>query len=145
MIKIGVFAALGLVVAGFVFVWLVTRIRYRIGSRQLKVVLFGLAVRRISLLSIEAISKRPGDGLTERWWSTMHPKHRILVIRRKRGLFRNFVITPRNRYVFKAELEKAISRAERHAGGPPSSPSEVEIEEPDAQPELSSSTEEAAR
>jgi hypothetical protein len=116
MIRTLVFCALGLLVGSFVFIWLVGRIRYRIGSKQLKVVLFGLPLRRVSLLAIESIAKRPAGGLSEHWWSTFRPKHRMLVVRRKRGLFKNFVITPKNRYVFKTDLEKAMERARRHAG-----------------------------
>jgi hypothetical protein len=109
--EILVFCALGLLLGVLVVVWLVGRIRYRIGSRHLKVVLFGLVLRRVNLLNIESISKRRTEGLTEHWWSTIRPKHRVLVIRRRRGLCRNFVITPRNRYIFRADLERAISRA----------------------------------
>ena len=108
--KIFVFSALGVLLAVFVFVWLVTRIRYRIGSRHLKVILFGIPIRRVALADVESVSKRRGPGLAEHWWSTLHPKHRLLVLRRRRGLFRNFVVTPRNRYIFKADIERGIRR-----------------------------------
>jgi hypothetical protein len=109
--KIMIFCALGLLVGIFLFVWLVSHVRYRIGSRHLKVVLFGLPLRRVLLTNIESISKRRSEGLAEHWWSTMSPKHRMLVIRRRRGLCRNFVITPKNRYIFRADLERAMDRA----------------------------------
>jgi hypothetical protein len=105
-----VFCALGVLVASMVFVWLVNRIRYRIGSRHVKVLLFGICVRRLALAQIDSISKRKGDGWAEHWWSTMHPKHRLLVLRKQRGLLRNFVITPKNRYVFRNDLERALRR-----------------------------------
>lgn len=109
--KIAVFSALGLLLCAFAFVWLVTRIRYRIGSRHVKVLLFGLPIRRIALGKIDSISKRRGPGLAEHWVSTMRPKHRILVIRKKSGLFKNVMLTPKNRYIFKTELERAMQRA----------------------------------
>ena len=108
--RIAVFIALGVLLSAFFFVWLMTRIRYRIGSRHVKVLLFGICIRRVALTSIDSVSKRRGDGLAEHWWSTMKPKHRILVIRRKRGLCRNFVITPKNRYIFRTDLERAMQR-----------------------------------
>jgi hypothetical protein len=108
--KIFVFCSLGVLVGILLFVWLVTRIRYRIGSRHVKVLLFGLCLRRVALVNIESISKRRGDGWAENWSSTLHPKHRMLVLRRRRGLFRNFVVTPKNRYIFKTDLERAMRR-----------------------------------
>ena len=108
--KIFVFCSLGVLVGVLLFVWLVTRIRYRIGSRHVKVLLFGVCLRRVALANIESISKRRGDGWAENWWSTLHPKHRMLVLRRRRGLFRNFVVTPKNRYIFKTDLERAMRR-----------------------------------
>jgi hypothetical protein len=116
--KIFVFCALGLLVGILLFVGMLTRLRYRIGSRHVKVLLFGICIRRVALANIEAVSKRPGPGWSEYWLSTTHPKHRLLVIRRRRGLFRNFLITPRNRYVFKTDLERAI----RRIGNSPANP-----------------------
>src|SRR5690348_16179314 len=94
--KVLIFCALGVLLGIFAFVWLVSRVRYRIGSRHVKVFVLGIRLRRISLESIEAISKRASGGWTERWWSTFHPKHRLLILRRRRGLFRNVAITPKN-------------------------------------------------
>ena len=76
----------------------------------MKVFLFGIRLRRVALDNIETVSKRRGDGWTEHWWSTLRPKHRILVLRRRRGLFLNFAVTPKNRYVFKADVERAMRR-----------------------------------
>jgi hypothetical protein len=119
MLRILVFSALGILVAILLFLWLLRRIRYRIGSRHVKVIFFGLTIRRIALESIDSVSKRRGEGLAEHWWNTTHPKHRMLVLRRRRGLCRNFVITPKNRYVFKTDLERAMQRAagRAHASG----------------------------
>ena len=118
--KIFVFCALALLVTILVAMGVMTRIRYRIGSRHVKVLLFGICIRRVALVNVESVSKRPGAGWIERWWSTMHPSHRLLFIRRKRGLVKNFAITPKNRYVFKSDLERAMTRV----GNPPSTRSE---------------------
>jgi hypothetical protein len=119
--EIFVFSALGLLVGILLVLWLVTRIRYRVGSRHMKVLLFGICLRRVPLADIDSVSKRPGPGWTERWWSTTSPKHRLLIIRRRRGLFRNVAVTPKNRYVFKAELERGIQRV---GGALPTAPPE---------------------
>jgi hypothetical protein len=103
-----VFGALGVLLLTFGFAWLVTRVRYLITPRHFKVILFGVCLRRIRLEDIESVSKRHPSGWSEKWWNTLHPSHRTLIIRRRRGLFRSVVITPRNRYVFKASLEKAM-------------------------------------
>jgi hypothetical protein len=113
--KIFVFCSLGALVAALLFVWVVSRIRYRIGSRHVKVLLFGICIRRLALTNIEAVSKRRSDGLAEHWWSTFRPKHRVLVIRKQRGLCRNFIITPKNRYVFRSDLERAMRRVAEKA------------------------------
>lgn len=115
MLKILVFSALGVLVSIMVFMWLVTRVRYRIGSKHVKVLILGLPIRRLAIAKIESISKRVGDGLAEHWWSTFRPKHRLLVLRRRRGIVKNFVITPKNRYVFKTDLERAMQRVARKA------------------------------
>lgn len=126
--KMVVFCALGLLLAAFLFVGVVTRVRYRIGSKHLKVLLFGVCIRRLPLLHVDSISKRKGEGLTEYWWSTFRPKHRLLVVRRKRGLFRNFGITPKNRYIFKTDLERAL----RRVGNPVTSSPREPSDEPEA-------------
>lgn len=106
-----VFITLGVFLYVLLFTWLVQFLRYRITPRHFKVTLFGLCLRRIPLDEIESVSKkRHAVGWTENWWNTLHPNHRMLVIRRRRGLRRNLVITPRNRYVFKANLERALQR-----------------------------------
>jgi hypothetical protein len=128
-IKILVFSALGVLVSILLFLWLLTRIRYRIGSRHVKVLLFGLCIRRIALTSIEGVSKRRGEGWAEHWSSTLHPKHRTLVIRRSRGLCKNFIITPKNRYIFKTDLERALQRS-----GVRLPQSQPETSEPETEP-----------
>src|SRR5882672_2415915 len=108
--KTFVFSALGFVILAIWFAWVVTRIRYRITPRHFTVTLFGISLRRVPLENIESVTKRHPVGWSENWWNTLHPGHRTLVIRRHRGLFRNIVITRKNRYVFKTNLEKAMQR-----------------------------------
>jgi len=93
--------------AGLVIL-LALRLRYRITERHLKVTLFGVCLRRIHLSDIERVTKRPVNR-AEKWHNTLRPAHRVLVIRRRHGWFRDFVITPKNRYVFKSELEQAMT------------------------------------
>lgn len=110
-VKIAVFAALGLFLFAFVVIWLTGHVRYQIRSRYLKIGVFGIRLRRIPFSNIHYVTKRRPVGLTEYWWSTIRPRHRTIVIRLKKGWRRNIVLTPRNRYVFKADLERAMRRA----------------------------------
>jgi hypothetical protein len=102
-------------VLGFVALvtWLSSHIHYRIGSRYLKVLLFGLCIRRIALAEIRDLSKRDPGRFAERWYNTFHPSHRLLVVKRTKGLRKNFVITPSHRYVFMADLQTAVDRVKR--------------------------------
>ena len=114
-----VFALLGVVALGGVLGALASRLRYVLTGRHLKVTLFGLCLRRIRLADIECVSKQQAHW-AEKWYNTLKPAHRMLVIRRRRGLFKDFIITPRNRYVFRTELERSLAelkaKAERHDG-----------------------------
>lgn len=92
--------------------WCMTQLHFRIGSRHLKVILFGIAVRRIALTDIAYASKREPKGLAERWCSTLKTSHRLLTIERKTGLRKYFCITPQNRYVFLADLKSAVRRVD---------------------------------
>jgi len=89
---------------------LCTQIRYRISSNYLEVTLFGIRVRRLLLADIRYISKHR-SGWGEFWWNTLWPAKRMLVIRRRTGFCKNFVITPKNRYIFKAELKRAMRQS----------------------------------
>ncbi len=96
--------------------FLVTRIRYQIGRTHLKVTLVGLPLRRIAFANIRAVHTHK-PHLAEKWYNTLLPSFdRFLVIEKRRGLFQSVIITPELRYVFKAELDRAI-RA--HLGLPP--------------------------
>ena len=91
-----------------VLIALALRLRYVVTDTHLEVRLFGLPVRRLRLTNIDRVSKRQSRR-AERWVNTLRPSHRILVIRRRTGWLREFIITPTNRYVFRTELERAIA------------------------------------
>jgi hypothetical protein len=118
--KLAVLGLLGAFLAAGLLGALASRIRYVLTGRHLKVTLFGLCLRRIRLADIDGVSKRQAHW-AEKWYNTLKPSHRILVIRRRRGWFKNFIITPKNRYVFKAEPEQALARLNAAAGKPHSS------------------------
>jgi hypothetical protein len=82
-------------------------IRYRITSRWLLITVLGLPVRWVSLKNIRFISDHCREPY-EPWPNTHNSKTRALFIRKRRGLFRTLLITPQKRFVFKAELEKAV-------------------------------------
>ena len=107
--KLVVYALLGAVGLAGMLGALASRLRYALTERHLKVTLFGLCLRRIRLADIDGVSKRRAHW-AERWHNTLKPSHRVLVVRRKRGWLKDFIITPRNRYVFKAELERALEK-----------------------------------
>jgi hypothetical protein len=92
--------------------WCMTNLHFRIGSRHLKILLFGLPIRRIPLDQIAYISKREPKGVAEYWFSTFKTSHRLLTIERKRGLRKYVCITPTNRYVFLADLKSAVRRVD---------------------------------
>jgi hypothetical protein len=115
--KLGVFLLLAAIAAAGLFGALACHLRYVITERHLKVTLFGLCLRRIRLADIESVSKRQVYR-AEKWCSTLKTSHRMLVVRRRRGWFKDFIITPKNRYVFKADLEQALAKLEATAEKP---------------------------
>ena len=108
---------------GFLFLllllfWCTRQLHFRIGGRHLKVMLFGLAIRKVELTDIAYASKREPRGAmggAERWYSTFKTSHRLLVIERKTGWRKYFCITPQNRYVFLADLKAAVRRVDPSA------------------------------
>jgi hypothetical protein len=115
--KPAVFMLLGAVVSAGILGFLALQLRYALTGRHLKVTLFGLCLRRIRLADIESVSKRQAH-YAEKWYNTLKPSHRMLVIRRRRGWFKEFIITPKNRYVLKAEIEQALAKLEAEAEKP---------------------------
>ena len=92
--------------------WCMLNLHFRIGSRHLKIMVFNIPVRRISLQDIAYVSKREPKGAAECWYSTFKTSHRLLTIERKRGLRKYVCITPTNRYVFLADLKSAVRRVD---------------------------------
>lgn len=95
--------------------WCMRQMHFRIGSRHLKVMLFGIAIRKLDLTDIAYVSKREPKGPAERWYSSFKTSHRLLVIERKSGLRKYFCITPQNRYVFLSDLKNAVRRVDPSA------------------------------
>ena len=112
--KLVVFVLLGAVASAGLLGALALQLRYVLTGRHLKVTLFGLCLRRIRLADIESVSKRQSLW-AEKWFNTLKPAHRMLVIRRRRGWLKDFIITPKNRYVFKAEIEQALAKLKAEA------------------------------
>ena len=110
--RLAVFCLTGAALLLVFFWWCMTQIHFRIGSRHLKVMLFGIPIRRLALSNIAYASKREPKGLAERWYSTLKSSHRRLTIERKTGLLKYFCITPQNRYVFLADLKSAVRRVD---------------------------------
>ena len=90
-------------------VWIPYRIRYRVNKNHFEILLFGLPIRWVSLDNIHEVSKKHTPW-AEQWWCTWRPHRRRLLIRRKSGLIKNIVVTPKYRYELKAELEKAMAK-----------------------------------
>src|SRR4051812_48756240 len=100
-------AILALVAFGVCTLWLRSQLHYRIGREHVKITLFGVTLRRIALTKIARVSKRR-PRYAENWSNTLRPSHRTLTLVRTSGLRRNILITPKNRYIFLADLQNAI-------------------------------------
>ncbi len=83
-----------------------TTIRYHVTARCLRITWLGLPVRWVRLLNIKHIGTQRLFW-AEKWCNTLSPGNRYLVIHKKSGLLKNLVITPKNHFVFKAELDRA--------------------------------------
>ncbi len=99
-----VFSAAGLLL------WSAASIRYRVTAKHLQVFWLGLPIRWVRLLDIKHIGNRPVFW-AERWPNTLWDSRRMLVIRRRHGLFKNLVITPQYPFEFKATLDQARQAA----------------------------------
>lgn len=85
---------------------------YQITKEHVVVTWLGVSIRKIRLRDIETISKRRKHS-GENWANTWRPRHRILVLRRRSGWRRDFVITPAYRYEFRNQLEAAMKEGEQ--------------------------------
>jgi hypothetical protein len=100
--------ALGaLLCCGVIGLILFASINYGLTSSHLVVYCLGIPVRRFALKEMTSISKRRRFR-AEFWVNTPSLKHRKLVIRRDRGIYKEVVISPRYRYVFRKQLEEAV-------------------------------------
>ncbi len=108
--KLAVYCAGATVVLILGLMWLMTQIHYRIGSKHLKVMLFGLALRKLPLENIIDVSKREPKGMAEYWPNCFKRNHRVLTLEMKQGLRKFILITPRHRYVFLGDLKAAVRR-----------------------------------
>lgn len=102
-----ILVALGILTG--IYVGLRLSLTYHIREGYLEVRLLGVRVRQLCLDDVRSISKYY-EGRAENWSNTFRPRKRRLVLKRRRGWRRNFVITPEQRYVFKRKLEQARQR-----------------------------------
>jgi hypothetical protein len=108
--KLIVFGAGGVFAFVILILWMTTRLQYYVGNQNLRILFFGLTLRKIPLTDIKRISKRRPSRPAEYWYNTLQPSHRLLAIQRNSGLRKFIVISPRNRYIFLTELQNAIHR-----------------------------------
>jgi hypothetical protein len=105
---LGAGAAVAALAGAIILARLSGAISYRIGPKSVLITLFGVPVRRLGLDNIRHISSRRG-GFCESWPNVLFPnRDRILVIEKRHGVLKRLMITPPQRYVFKAALDRAI-------------------------------------
>ena len=86
---------------------IVPTVRYRLTKKYLVITALGLPVRWVSLKNIRYLTDH-STNFAEPWPNCYTTLGRTLYIRKRRGLFRTLMISPGKRFVFKAEIEKAI-------------------------------------
>ena len=97
---------LGIIAVAGLLLWSAATIRYRVTERHLRISWLGVPMRWVRLENIKHVSNKPVFW-AERWPNALFESRRMLVIRRRRGLFRNLVITPKYPFEFKNLLERA--------------------------------------
>ena len=85
-------------------------IRYEITPTHLEVRWLFATLRRFRLDDIKHVSTK-GSLWAEKWYNTWRVRNRRLTLHRRTGLFKLVAISPKNPFVFKAELDRAIERA----------------------------------
>ena len=108
----------GILAIAIAYAWHRFFYEYEISRECLRVTWLGIRVRQLRLKDIDSVSKRRKFA-SENWSNTWRPRHRILVIRKRSGLRKDFVITPSYRYQFRNQLESAI---EKHQSTPAKTP-----------------------
>jgi len=106
--------ASGLAALILAFLVVVPTIRYRLTKSRLVISLLGVPVRWVSLKNIRYITDFTKD-FAEPWPNTHNSLGRQLYIRKRHGLFHTLLITPQKRFVFKAEIERAIRELDPRA------------------------------
>ena len=104
-----IWCAVGLLTFGTLLLSIKT-IRYRIGSKYLVISWLGIPVRWVKLSNIAHVTPERFTW-AERWFNAFRVRHRVLTIHRKNGLVRKICISPTNRFVFRAELNRARAEA----------------------------------
>jgi len=87
---------------------IVPTIRYRVTKKNLVITALGIPVRWVSLTNIRYLTDH-SKTVSEPWPNCYTTLGRALYVRKRRGLFRTLMISLDKRFVFKAEIEKAIS------------------------------------
>ena len=90
--------------------WLPTRLCYRITKTHFEITLFGIPLRWVRLQDITLVSKSRIKW-AEPWSNTWRGSRRRIVIQKRRGFFKNIIVTPQFRYEFKVDLERASLKA----------------------------------
>ena len=94
-------------------------VNYRVTPTRLWITILGIPIRSIRIRDIRHMGTDP-KLWAERWYNTLSPENRRLVIRRKHGILcRTMILTPKNPYVLMHELEQAkdvIKAGENKAG-----------------------------
>ncbi|MBT5704806.1 MAG: hypothetical protein HOI66_00705 [Verrucomicrobia bacterium] len=114
------FGLTGILAIVIIYAWHRFYYDYEITKEFLRVTWLGIGVRQLRLKDIDSISKRR-KFTSENWSNTWRPRHRILVIRKRSGLRKDFVITPTYRYQFRNQLESAIDEYQSTPTKPPQS------------------------
>lgn len=100
-------AALAAAGVGAVFL-IVPRIRYVLDESHLRVMLGGVTLRKIALADIEFVDTS-APFWNEHYCNCLSGcRSRVVRIRRKSGLVRNFIITPADRDAFIQELRSRL-------------------------------------
>jgi len=87
---------------------MVRHIRYVIDDRFLRVMLGGFTMRKIALSDIEFVDTKTPIW-NEHWCNCFIACGRVVRIRRKSGIVRNFIITPKERDLFIEELKNHLA------------------------------------
>jgi hypothetical protein len=88
--------------------WLITRIRYAIDEKFVRVMLGRFTLRKIALADIE-FADTTAPLWNEHWCNTLWACGRIVRLRRKTGWVRNFIITPADRDAFLGQLRARLA------------------------------------